>query len=121
MLAIPNRLQKANGWSCSSKQLHSRRIDCDCLSTSYRVDYEGVLTAHTLVGCDLTPPTRSQTSEKGIGWFDGQQQAAVNPMLRQHSSKLFTRIPVACFLEVDKTYVNVLGLTPKMSRKFSGE
>jgi len=33
MLAVPNSLQKANGWSCSFQQLAPRRLGCNCLYT----------------------------------------------------------------------------------------
>jgi len=36
MLAVPNRLQKVNGCSCSSRPWHLRRFGCDCLSNSCR-------------------------------------------------------------------------------------
>jgi len=36
MLAVPNRLQKVNGWSCSSWLWHPRRLGCDCLPNSCR-------------------------------------------------------------------------------------
>jgi len=36
MLAVPNGLQKVNGWSCSSRLWHPRRLGCDCLSNSCR-------------------------------------------------------------------------------------
>jgi len=47
--AVTNRLQKANGWSCSLRQWHPRWFACDCLSNPYRPS-KGVVTAHTLVG-----------------------------------------------------------------------
>jgi len=34
MLAVPNRLQKVNGWSWGSRLWHPRRLGCDCLSNS---------------------------------------------------------------------------------------
>jgi len=34
MLAVPNRLQKVNGWSCSSRLWHPCRLGCDCLPNS---------------------------------------------------------------------------------------
>ena len=36
MLAVLNRLQKVNGWSCSSRMWHPRQLGCDCLSNSCR-------------------------------------------------------------------------------------
>jgi len=36
MLAVPNSLQKVNGWSCSSRLWHPRQFSCDCLSNSCR-------------------------------------------------------------------------------------
>jgi len=36
MLAVPNRLQKVSGCSCSSQTWHPPRLGCDCLSNSYR-------------------------------------------------------------------------------------
>jgi len=36
MLAVPNRMQKLNGWSCSSRLWHPCQLGCDCLSTSCR-------------------------------------------------------------------------------------
>jgi len=36
MLAVPNRLQKVNGWFCSSRLWHPCRLGCDCLSNSCR-------------------------------------------------------------------------------------
>jgi len=36
MLAVPNRLQKANGWSCSSQLWHPHLLGCNCLSNSCR-------------------------------------------------------------------------------------
>ena len=34
MLAVSNRLQKVNGWSCSSQLWHPHLLGCDCLSNS---------------------------------------------------------------------------------------
>jgi len=36
MLAVPNRLQKANGWSYSSRLWNPRQLGCDYLSNSCR-------------------------------------------------------------------------------------
>ena len=36
MLAVPNRLQKVSGWSCSSRLWHPRRLGCDCVLNSCR-------------------------------------------------------------------------------------
>ena len=49
----------------------------------------------------------------GILWLNGQYQAAVDTLLSQHSPKLFTRNPIPCFLEVDKTCVDVFGILPR--------
>jgi len=32
MQAVPNRVQKINGWSCSSWLWHPRQLGCDCPS-----------------------------------------------------------------------------------------
>jgi len=32
MLAVPNRPQKANSWSCSFQLWHPSGLTCDCLS-----------------------------------------------------------------------------------------
>jgi len=72
MQAVANCPQKANSWSCSFQHWRSRSLGCDCLSNSYRL-WRRVVKTHTFVGiqhppatvngCDLTPPTRTQTSE----------------------------------------------------------
>jgi len=36
MLAVPNRLQKVNDWSCSTQMCHSLQLGSDCLSNSSR-------------------------------------------------------------------------------------
>ena len=50
----------------------------------------------------------------GIQWLDGQWQAAVNTVHRQHYPKLFTRNPIVCFLEVNKACVDVFGILPRI-------
>jgi len=55
MLAVPNRLQKINGWSCSSQLWHLRRLSCDCLSNSCSGDYEKERWQHTVVGVQPLP------------------------------------------------------------------
>jgi len=32
---LPNRSQKADGWSCRPQQWHHRRLSCDCLSQRF--------------------------------------------------------------------------------------
>ena len=70
MLAVPNRMHKANGWSSSSKQWHPRRLGCDCLLSNSYIKRSGD-NAHpcrsptpTVNGCGLTPPTRTQLPEQ---------------------------------------------------------
>jgi len=36
MLGVTNRLEKVNGWSCSSRLWHPRQLGCVCVSTSCR-------------------------------------------------------------------------------------
>ena len=98
--AVPNRRQKANGWSCSCQQWHPRRLVCDCLSTSYEI-WRGVVTARTLAGvkhslwtvsCDLNPAADTDTNVwAGMQWLDGQKQVVANTVLPQHYPKLFVR------------------------------
>jgi len=54
----------------------------------------------------------------GIQWLDGQQEAPVNTVLPQQSPTFFTRKPVVCFLEVDKTSVYVFGMLPRFLEIF---
>jgi len=37
LLAVPNRLQKVNSWSCSSRLWHPHQLGCGCLSSSCRL------------------------------------------------------------------------------------
>jgi len=48
--------------------------------------------------------------------LDDQHQAPVNMLLPTHSSKLFTRNPVLCFLEVDKARLDVFGVFQDFSK-----
>jgi len=80
--------------------------------------------AHTLVGatptvngCDLSPPTRTQTSEQEYNELMATNREAVNIVLPQHFPKLFSRNPVVCFLDVDKTNADIFVL-PRSPRKF---
>jgi len=36
MLTVENRVQKINGWSCTSRLRHPRQLGCDCQSNSCR-------------------------------------------------------------------------------------
>jgi len=54
---------------------------------------------------------RKQTADQE--YSDGQQQAGVNTVLPQHSTNLFTRNPVVCFLEVDKACADLFGILPR--------
>jgi len=45
--------------------------------------------------------------------YDFDYKTAVNNVLSKHSTKLFARNPVVCFLEVDKTCVDAFGILPK--------
>jgi len=50
--------------------------------------------------------------------LNGQQQATINVILPQNSPKLFTRNPVVCFLDVDKTCVDAFGIISRFVEKF---
>jgi len=67
----------------------------------------------TVDGCDLTPRTQTQTSEQEYS----DVTAISNTVLSQHSPKLFTRKPVVCFLEIDKTRVDVFNILPRFLEK----
>jgi len=193
MLAVPNRLQKVNGWSCSSKMCHPPRLGCDYLSNWCRprmaklfdpraefatawplegciqcdlrdrqqpmllhrcpqsetwhlkkcarylagrmwsagrsfatpgVDRREVVTAHTLVGVQYLGWTvviyfsrhgHKLLSGNTLTWQPVTGGRQHHSLLPQHSPKIFTRNPIVCFLEVDKTCKR------KISQKCAGE
>jgi len=65
--------------------------------------------------CDSTPPTWTQTSEQ-----EYNDLTASSTILPQHSSKLFTRNPVICFLEVGNACVDVLCILPRLLKNLLG-
>ena len=65
----------------------------------------------TVNGCDLTPPTRTQTSE--------QEYSDLTASNRRPST-LPTAFHEECFLEVDKTCVDVFGILPRFLENLLG-
>jgi len=61
-------------------------------------------------GCDLTFPTWTQTSEQECSILIASNRRASTQYSRKHSPYLFTRNPVVCFLEFDKSCVDVFGI-----------
>jgi len=61
MLAVLNRLEEINGWSCTSRLWHPRRLCCDCLSNSCR-------------------PAVLNSDSKGHIWLPGTLCAALNSL-----------------------------------------
>jgi len=122
MVAVPNRLRKANGWPSSSRQWHHRRLGCDYQSNSYRL-WKGMVTAHTLVEThshgeqlwfNSTDPNKLLIGNT-VTWrpLTASNSTAVNTELPQQTSKLFTRYPIVGFLEINKTCVDVFGILPR--------
>jgi len=66
----------------------------------------------TVNGCDLITRHERKLLNRNK-WIDSQLQAAVNTVLQQNSSKFFSRDPVLCFLETEKTRVDAFGVLPK--------
>jgi len=110
-------------WSAGWRRL------AGCSLATLNVDWREVVTAHTLVGVQYQRWTvaiyfsrhgHKLSSRNTVTWqsvTDGRQHRNLLP---QHSPKNFTRNPIVCFLEVDKTCVNVFGVLP-IFLKFSGE
>ena len=115
--AVLNRSQKESGSSCSFQWCHPRGFSCDCLSNSYK-PWRGVVTAHilfrrprpTVNGCNITPPTRTQTSEQECNdltasWGGRQHRdpAALPNLLLRNS----------VILKIGKTCVEIYGTLPR--------
>ena len=127
MLVVPNRLQKVNGWSCSSQLWQPRQLSCNCLSNSCSGDYEKERWQHTPLSESNTNGERSWVNFPDTDKLLSRNTMAWQPVtggrqlwLPQHSQKLFTRNPVVCFLEVDKA-CGPLWHTSNISQKFAGE
>jgi len=72
----------------------------------------------TVNGCDLTPLKRTQISEQEYSDLTvSNRRASTSYIISQQLPLLFARNSVVCFIEVDKTCVDVFGILPGFHKK----
>jgi len=119
MLAVPNRLQKANGWSFSSQLWHPPRLRCDCPSNSCRKrsgDSKHPCRSPYTNGerSWFNSPDTDTNFWAGIGYSDltASNRRPSTPYSR-NSPHSFSREPGRMLLDVDKTCVPIFGILPR--------
>ena len=66
----------------------------------------------TLNGCDVTLPTRTQTSEQEYSDLAASDRQLSTAYSCNTPQSLFTRNPIVCFLEVDKACEDIFSILP---------
>jgi len=68
----------------------------------------------TVNSCDLTSPTRTQIFQQEYNDLTASKRQSSTLYSRsQYSQQLFTKNLVVCFLEVERTRVDVFGMLPR--------